>query len=89
METQHIRKLKRLPDPCESQAHLVSLGFGYQSKSIDYKVVKILRCFPSQLEVVYSSKLDSWRRVGVSFRTNVEFEIIICQSHSLVELCIG
>ena len=72
----NIRKLKRLPDPCESQSHLVSLGFGYQSKSIDYKVVKILRCFTSQLEVeVYSSKSDSWRRVGFSFRTNVEFEI--------------
>ncbi|KAF3625434.1 hypothetical protein FXO38_27362 [Capsicum annuum] len=49
----------------------VSVGFGYEQKSDDYKVIRILnfyRCRPARTMVeVYSTKLESWREV----KTNV------------------
>ncbi|KAM3361132.1 hypothetical protein P3S68_015986 [Capsicum galapagoense] len=51
--------------------YYVSVGFGYEQKSNDYKVIRILnyyRCRPSRTMVeVYLTKLESWREV----KTNV------------------
>ncbi|XP_030963956.1 F-box/kelch-repeat protein At3g06240-like [Quercus lobata] len=65
-----IRKFKRLPDSCSNGKDFwFSTGFGYQSKTNDYKVVK-LRGTPVVAEV-YTLSSDSWRKVEISFRSKV------------------
>nr|XP_023926060.1 putative F-box/LRR-repeat/kelch-repeat protein At1g11620 [Quercus suber] len=58
--------------------HWFRLGFAYDSENNDYKVVRI-SCnlpkglppsMPDEIEV-YTLSSDSWRRVGMSLRTNV------------------
>nr|XP_023926031.1 F-box/kelch-repeat protein At3g23880-like [Quercus suber] len=75
-----IRKFKRLPDSRLGRlgCHWFRLGFAYDSENNDYKVVRISRYLPKGLpppmpdEIeVYTLSSDSWRRVGMSLRTNV------------------
>ncbi|XP_023888148.2 F-box/kelch-repeat protein At3g23880-like [Quercus suber] len=73
-----IRKFKRLPDSSLSgQYDQISNGFGYQSETNDYKVVKIYS-YPtgdimqnSIVAEVYTLSSDSWRKVGISLRPKV------------------
>ncbi|XP_030963968.1 F-box/kelch-repeat protein At3g06240-like [Quercus lobata] len=76
-----IRKFKRLPDPYLERLGCYGLRFGfvYDSENNDYKVVKISSYLPKGLpppmpdEIeVYTLSSDSWRRVGMSLRTNVK-----------------
>uniref|UniRef100_A0A7N2LH99 F-box associated beta-propeller type 3 domain-containing protein n=2 Tax=Quercus lobata TaxID=97700 RepID=A0A7N2LH99_QUELO len=65
-----IRKFKRLPDSCSSsKAFWFSTGFSYQSKTNDYKVVKLWGT-PVVAEV-YTLSSDSWRKVDISLRSKV------------------
>ncbi|XP_023888146.2 F-box/kelch-repeat protein At3g06240-like [Quercus suber] len=65
-----IRKFKRLPDSCSSRkAFWLSPGLGYQSKTNDYKVVKLWGT-PVVAEV-YTLSSDSWRKVEISLRAKV------------------
>ena len=70
-----IRKFKRLPDSCLSQHFSngqddwVSTGFACQSKTNDYKVVKLWST-PVVAEV-YTLSSDSWRRAEISLKSNV------------------
>ncbi|XP_030963959.1 F-box/kelch-repeat protein At3g06240-like [Quercus lobata] len=77
-----IRKFKRLPDSSFSERYdWVAAGFGYQSKTNDYKVIRIyclggftkfgkpkIKC---QYAEVYTLSSNSWRRVEISLRPNV------------------
>ncbi|KAL4599920.1 hypothetical protein ACB092_11G162000 [Castanea dentata] len=73
-----IRKFKRLPDSSLSGKYdQVSNGFGYQSETNDYKVVKIYS-YPTGdimqnriVAEVYTLSSDSWREVGISLRPKV------------------
>ena len=68
-------RFKRLPDSSLSQDFSsdqdfwVSTGFAYQSKTNDYKVVKLWTT-PVVAEV-YSLSSDSWRSVEILLRSNV------------------
>ena len=68
----NLIKFKRLPDSYLSdyfssdQKNCVSTGFAYQSKTNDYKVVK-LWCTPVVAEA-YTLCSDSWRKVEISLR---------------------
>ncbi|KAL4599921.1 hypothetical protein ACB092_11G162100 [Castanea dentata] len=65
-----IRKFKRLPDSCSNGKDFwFSTGFGYQSNTNDYKVVKLLDT-PVVAEV-YTLSSDLWRKVGISLRPKV------------------
>ncbi|XP_050282207.1 F-box/kelch-repeat protein At3g06240-like isoform X1 [Quercus robur] len=65
-----VRKFKRLPDSCSNgQDFWFSIGFGYQSKTNDYKVVKLWGT-PVVAEV-YTLCSDSWRKVEISLRSKV------------------
>ncbi|KAK4592968.1 hypothetical protein RGQ29_017203 [Quercus rubra] len=70
------RKFKRLPDSCLGKLGFVKLGFAYHSENNDYKVLRISSYptvrppMPDEIEV-YSLSSDSWRRVGMSLRANV------------------
>ena len=73
-----IRKFKRLPDSSLSgQYDQISNGFGYQSETNDYKVVKIYSCPTGDImqnsivAEVYTLSSDSWRKVGISLRPKV------------------
>ena len=70
------RKFKRLPDSSLGKLDSVALGFAYHSENNDYKVLRISSYptvrppMPDEIEV-YSLSSDSWRRVGMSLRANV------------------
>ena len=65
-----VRKFNRLPDSCSNgQDFWFSTGFGYQSKTNDYKVVKLWGT-PVVAEV-YTLCSDSWRKVEISLRSKV------------------
>ncbi|XP_030966532.1 F-box/kelch-repeat protein At3g06240-like [Quercus lobata] len=65
-----VRKFNRLPDSCSNgQDFWFSTGFGYQSKTNDYKVVKLWGT-PVVAEV-YTLSSDSWRKVEISLRSKV------------------
>ena len=78
-----IRKFKRLPDSYMERlaCYGLRLGFVYDSENNDYKVVKIssylpkgllpFKPMPDEIEV-YTLSSDSWRRVGMPLRANVE-----------------
>ena len=77
-----IRKFKRLPDSCSNGKGLwLSTGFGYQSKTNDYKVVK-LRGTPVVAEV-YTLSSDSWRTVEISLRSKVVVSQIVSYPYPL------
>ena len=71
-----IRKFKRLSDSSLPQYYCISTGFAYDSKTNDYKVVKISqKGSPHNPGVelgaeVYTLSSDSWRRVGISLKNN-------------------
>ncbi|KAK4562197.1 hypothetical protein RGQ29_004890 [Quercus rubra] len=93
------KKFKRLLDFFPAKPHWVtSTGFAYQSKTNDYKVVKISQIrSPNhggvELEVeVYTLSSNSWRRVGISLTDSALGACtlsIIRLSYMLVGLCIG
>ena len=59
-----------MPDSCSNgQDFGFSTGFGYQSKTNDYKVVKLWGT-PVVAEV-YALSSDSWRKVEISLRSKV------------------
>ena len=72
-----IRMFKRLPYTCSTQLRKVALGFGYDSQTNDYKVVKfswtIAEPMPPPEVEVYSFSSDSWKRIelGISWRPDV------------------
>ena len=72
-----IRMFKRLPYTCSTQLRKVALGFGYDSQTNDYKVVKfswtIAEPMPPPEVEVYSLSSDSWKRIelGISWRPDV------------------
>ncbi|KAL4616262.1 hypothetical protein ACB092_07G185900 [Castanea dentata] len=71
-----IRKFKRLPDSSLPQYYCISTGFAYDSKTNDYKVVKISqKRSPDNHWVehgaeVYTLSSNSWRRVEMSLTNN-------------------
>ena len=72
-----IRKFKRLPNICLTQLSNEALGFGYDSRNNDYKVVRFSSTIakpkpPPEVEV-YSLSSDSWKRIelGISWRPNI------------------
>ena len=95
----NVRKFKRLPDSYLSnyfssdQEIWVSTGFAYQSKTNDYKVVKLW----STLVVVevYTLSSDSWRKFEISLRSKYDLLVVVSVStcfhllNLLVGLCIG
>nr|XP_023888156.1 F-box/kelch-repeat protein At3g06240-like [Quercus suber] len=71
-----IRKFKRLPDSCSSGKRFwFSTGFAYESKTNDYKVVKLWGT-PVVAEV-YTLSSDSWRKVEISLRSKVVVSRIV------------
>ena len=89
-----IRKFKRLPDSSFSERYdWVAAGFGYQSKTNDYKVIRIyclggltkfgepkIKC---QYADVYTLSSNSWRRVEISLRPNVRLHGNESISHAI------
>ena len=77
----NVRKFKRLPDSYLSnyfssdQEIWVSTGFAYQSKTNDYKVVKLW----STLVVVevYTLSSDSWRKFEISLRSKYDLLVVV------------
>ncbi|MCD9561009.1 hypothetical protein HAX54_019943 [Datura stramonium] len=62
----------------------VSLGFGYEQNSDDYKVMRILNYYkgtPLNIVEVYSTKLESWRKV----KTDVHLNMNTCSCDAIVE----
>lgn len=57
---------KLLPQSKNAETHNVysGIGFGYDSKSDDYKFVKVLNCHKAMAEV-YTLGTDSWRDVNM------------------------
>lgn len=73
-----IRKLKRLPDI--EFDYFIPLGFAYDSKNNDYKVVQISYSRRKNKVEVYTSKSDSWRTLeglDVSLGPKIDFELNI------------
>ncbi|XP_050253457.1 F-box/kelch-repeat protein At3g23880-like isoform X4 [Quercus robur] len=96
-----IRKFKRLPDTCLTQLRTLVIGFGYDSQSNDYKVVRISQTRVKDVlarEVeVYSLSSDSWKRVGLgvswtpnafsfSFNGILAFPFVSGHLHWMIEM---
>ncbi|KAL1816701.1 hypothetical protein ACET3Z_019275 [Daucus carota] len=70
-----IRKCRKLPDPPRRRSFRFKIGFGYDSISADYKVVRCdydyddLRYFEAKVHV-YSTNADCWRKI----RPNIPLE---------------
>ena len=77
----NLRKFKRLPDSylinyfSSDQENWVSTEFAYQSKTNDYKVVKLWST-PVVAEV-YTLSLDSWRKVEISLRSKYDLLVVV------------
>jgi F-box interacting protein len=72
-----VRKFKVLPDTCLGElGDDTLLGFAYHSENNDYKVVRISFSYSSvsvhEIEV-YTLSSDSWRRIGISSKTDIMF----------------
>lgn len=77
-----LRKFKKLPDSSFRKRYdWVAAGFGYQSKTNDYKVIRVC-CLVGFTKLgkpkmkrkyaeVYTLSSNSWRRVEISLRPNV------------------
>ncbi|XP_050262350.1 F-box/kelch-repeat protein At3g23880-like [Quercus robur] len=82
-----IRKFKRLSDSSLPQYYCISIGFAYDSKTNDYKVVKISqKGSPHNHGVelgaeVYTLSSNSWRRVGMSLTNN---DVGLCQNQTSI-----
>ncbi|XP_017251007.1 F-box protein CPR1-like [Daucus carota subsp. sativus] len=62
-----IRKCRKLPDPPRRRSYRYIIGFGYDSISADYKVVRCeydySRYFKARKVHVYSTNADCWREI--------------------------
>lgn len=59
------RKIRRLPELINTELELVNFGFGYDEFSDDFKLFVIAGYHGYEKKVsVYSSKSNSWKRIG-------------------------
>lgn len=79
-----LRMCRKLPDPPSWGLYRYTIGFGYDSVSNDYKVVRIVCDTPRDLNAkvhVYSTKAECWREFRLSiYREHERFE----QNHIVV-----